>query len=394
MMWPRTKLGLLATDEPYALVGGPFGSKLTTNDYVADGVPVIRGSNLNNGRFLDMREFVYVSDSKVRDDLFGNLAHPGDLVFTQRGTLGQVALIPKEGISDRYVVSQSQMKLTVDGSQASSLFLYYYFSSKEAVETIKSYTSSSGVPHINLAVLRNFEVPIPPLGVQEAIASVLSAYDDLIENNRRRILLLEQAARLLYKEWFVHLRFPGHEDVDIIDGVPNGWERRQVKDMLGKVKGTQKIKATEYLEDGPIPCIDQSKDFIGGYTGNEEALIDVGKPVIVFGDHTRILKFVDFPFARGADGTQLIISNDEEVSQEYLFFTLDAVDLSNYFYARHFKFLKDQPILRPTSSCITQFTSYVRPMMEQTKTLHKQIRVLVKARDLLLPRLMNREVEV
>ncbi len=104
MRWPCNKLELLAADEPYSFVGGPFGSNLTLRDYVDEGVPVIRGSNLNNGRFLDMNEFVYVSDSKVRKDLSSNLAKPGDLVFTQRGTLGQVAIIPVEGVSDRYAL--------------------------------------------------------------------------------------------------------------------------------------------------------------------------------------------------------------------------------------------------------------------------------------------------
>jgi type I restriction enzyme S subunit len=127
MSWPRQELESLASDEPYSFVGGPFGSKLTSRDYADKGIPVIRGSNLNNGRFLDMADFVFVSDSKVREDLSSNLAKPRDLVFTQRGTLGQVALIPENGGSERYVVSQSQMKLTVDDKKADRLFLYYYF---------------------------------------------------------------------------------------------------------------------------------------------------------------------------------------------------------------------------------------------------------------------------
>jgi type I restriction enzyme S subunit len=143
-----------------------------------------------------------------------------------------VAITPEDGISNRYVISQSQMKLTVDDTKADKLFLYYYFSSREAIQRIISFTSSSGVPHINLTVLRNFEVPVPPLGIQQVIAATLSAYDDMIENNRRRIQLLEAAARLLYQEWFVHLRFPGHEHVKIIDGVPEGWTRTTLGEVI------------------------------------------------------------------------------------------------------------------------------------------------------------------
>jgi len=90
MIWPRRKLESLAVDEPYSFVGGPFGSRLTSRDYIDEGVPVIRESNLNNGRFLTMDDFVIVSDSKVHEELSGNLAKPGDIIFTQRGTLGQV----------------------------------------------------------------------------------------------------------------------------------------------------------------------------------------------------------------------------------------------------------------------------------------------------------------
>ena len=224
MNFAAVPLADLASPKQYAFVGGPFGSKLTSADYVAEGIPVIRGANLSAGRFLNERDFVFVSEQKMREDLFGNLAHPGDIVFTQRGTLGQVSIIPENARFDAYVISQSQMKLSVDFSKADVRFLYYWFSSSQTVEKIISQNSSSGVPHINLTVLRNFKVPVPPLREQHRIAGILSAYDDLIENNRRRIALLEQASRMLYREWFVHFRFPGHEHIKIIDGLPEGWE--------------------------------------------------------------------------------------------------------------------------------------------------------------------------
>ncbi len=176
--------------------------------------------------------------------------------------------------------------------------------------------------------------------------------------------------------------------------MPEGWEKKQVKHVLENVKRPRKIKKSEFLSDGPIACVDQSRDFIGGYTEEQEAVIDEGKPIIVFGDHTRILKFVDFPFACGADGTQLIVSNNEVLSQEYLYFSLDAVDLSNYFYARHFKFLKDQYIPIPTEFLIATFTATANPIMKQVKALRELTHKLAKARDLLLPRLMNGEIEV
>jgi type I restriction enzyme S subunit len=161
----------------------------------------------------------------------------------------------------------------------------------------KKFTQGAAQDNLSQGKLLSLKFYVPDIYEQRVISDILSAYDDLIENNRRRIQLLEESARLLYREWFVRLRFPGYEHVKIIDGVPEGWEKKQVKHVLGNVKRPRKIKKSEFLPDGPIPCVDQSRDFIGGYTEEQEAVIDEGKPIIVFGDHTRILKFVDFPFA-------------------------------------------------------------------------------------------------
>lgn len=258
------RLETLAASKPYALVGGPFGSKLTSADYVDDGVPVIRGSNLSGGRYLNEQNFVYISEQKMREDLFGNLAHPGDIVFTQRGTLGQVSLIPKEANFDAYVVSQSQMKLSVDPQKADARFIYYYFSCRESVQRLISQNSSSGVPHINLTALRNFLVSVPTLREQQRIADILSIYDDLIENNRRRIALLEEAARILYREWFVLFRFPGHEHFEFTEGLPQEWERTTLGNHLTLKRGYDLPEVRRV--DGPIPIVSSS-----GITGYHNA---------------------------------------------------------------------------------------------------------------------------
>ena len=180
MSWPRVTVEFIKAAARYSLVGGPFGSELTTSDYVEEGVPVIRGSNLPDDSFFDDSEFVFVREEKA-DQLFANNAHPGDVVFTQRGTLGQVGLIPTESQFSRYLISQSQMKLSVNPAKADARFVYYYFRHPETVQNIKNHAITSGVPHINLGLLREFEMPLPPVDVQRDIVSTLSAYDDLIE---------------------------------------------------------------------------------------------------------------------------------------------------------------------------------------------------------------------
>src|SRR5258708_5086913 len=183
-----------------ALVGGPFGSDLVSKDYVETGVPVIRGQNLGQGRWVG-GEFAYVTPEKA-DSLASNLAKPNDIVFTQRGTLGQVAIVPDRPF-DRYLISQSQMKLSVDPSKVDVLFLYYLFTSPEQQVYIRQNAIQVGVPHTNLGILRNTPIALPPLPEQKAIAAVLGALDDKIELNRRMNATLEAMARALFQSWFV-----------------------------------------------------------------------------------------------------------------------------------------------------------------------------------------------
>ncbi|HOE45113.1 restriction endonuclease subunit S [Methanothrix soehngenii] len=413
MSWPRKKLELLAADEPYSFVGGPFGSKLTSRDYSDQGIPVIRGSNLNNGRFLDMNEFVYVSDSKVRKDLSGNLAKPGDLVFTQRGTLGQVAIIPKEGISDRYVVSQSQMKLTVDDTKADQFFLYYYFSSREVIDRITNFTSSSGVPHINLTVLRNFEIPVPPLEIQKSIASILSAYDDLIENNRRRIQLLEQAARLLYKEWFVRLRFPGHEHVRVMDGVPEGWAKGIIAD-LGKII-TGKTPSTKTPENfgGNIPFVKtpdmhrsriivETEEYLsekGAATQSNKTLPMGTILVACIGAKLGVVSITCLPCQTNQQ-INAVVPRKDYLTHYSLFALTDikprleamggGATMPNVSKTK----FASIPVLIPPQIILQEFDGYAKILFQQIQLLNRQNSCLIRGRDLLLPRLMNGEIAV
>ena len=402
MNWPQAKLESLAADVPYAFVGGPFGSNLTTRDYVEDGIPVIRGSNMTGGRYLDAKDLVFVSEAKMRKDLSSNVARERDLVFTQRGTLGQVVMIPMSGTYPLYVISQSQMKLTVDESKADPRFIYYYFSSPNVIGRITSLSSSSGVPHINLTVLRNFELAVPPLETQRRIADILSAYDDLIENNRRRIALLEQAARELYREWFVRFRFPGHESTRIIDGMPEGWERKKLGEVANITMG-QSPKSTHYNEEGDgLPFHQGVADFGDRFPTHRmyctlearvavpgEILFSVRAPV------GRINITLDkIVIGRGIAAIKSIHSQ-----QTFLFYALkrnffreDILGGGTIFAAVTKKELHGVKIMQPTCSVIQMFGDHIRSVDSQIERLHLIADQLMCVRDLLLPRLMSGEV--
>ncbi|SDE35551.1 restriction endonuclease subunit S domain-containing protein, partial [Riemerella columbipharyngis] len=177
--------------------------------------------------------------------------------------------------------------------------------------------------------------------------------------------------------------------------IPAEWEVKSVGEILKKNKPTIKINAKDYLLFGKIPIIDQSIDFICGYTNKIESLIESSDiPAIIFGDHTRILKLVDFDFARGADGTQILFSNNKKMPQYLLYHSLLKIDLSNYGYARHFKFLKEQKILLPNDRIAEKFVGSVKILYKKMKINRNEIYHLQALRDTLLPMLMNGQIEV
>ena len=176
--------------------------------------------------------------------------------------------------------------------------------------------------------------------------------------------------------------------------MPEGWFKSPIGDLIDKSYRSKQVKTADYMIEGDIPVVDQSRAFIAGYTNDIETVVDLGKPVIVFGDHTRILKYIQFPFAKGADGTQLIVSNCENMPQVLLYFSLLNVDLSNYHYARHFKYLKAEEIIVPDKTMAEKYDDIATNIMKKVHVLREQIRNAEQARDRLLPKLMSGEIEV
>ena len=344
----------------------------------------------SSGAFLPDK-FAHI-DEQTHQVLSRSILEEGDVLFSIAGAIGRSALVGNSILPAN--TNQAIAIIRPNQDIVSPKYLFYLTKTAEFQGRASGRIVQTAQANVNLTQLGNVIVSVPPLDTQNRIADTLSTYDDLIENNRQRIALLEQAARLLYREWFIHLRFPGHGHVRIADGVPEGWEKKQVKFAIKTLAHKKKVPKAAYQTSGRIPCVDQSQEFIGGYTDDEDSAIEEDKPIIVFGDHTRILKFVNFTFAAGADGTQLLMSADENITQEYLYFALDATNLSNYFYARHLKFLKDQYIIVPPKSLHDQFVEFAQGTTQLIKVLRNTILKFTEARDLLLPRLMNGEIAV
>lgn len=219
--WVRCTLDDIRAPGEFAIAGGPFGSDLGAADYVPAGVPVIRGCNLGHGeRRFYPDDLVFVSPDKA-DALRRSLAVPGDVVFTQRGTVGQVGLVPDDLPWPRYLLSQSQMKLTCDPRRADPEFVYYWCRGPELQQYLAACTISAGVPHVNLGALRKAPLLLPPLPEQRAIARVGALLDrriSLCDDRRARLAALVD---VLFRTWFldhapVHSKRAGerHPSVD------------------------------------------------------------------------------------------------------------------------------------------------------------------------------------
>jgi len=315
--WQSTTVAEIASSTRNAIVGGPFGSDLVSRDYVDRGVPVIRGQNM--GGLWVSGNFVFVSPGKA-DSLQANLARPGDIVFTQRGTLGQVSLVP-DGPYDRYLISQSQMKLTANREVADPRFLYYVFLSSRQQEIIRQNTIQTSLPHINLGILRKIPVQLAPLPEQRAIADELGDVDALIRALDRLIAKkhdLKQAAmqqlltgktrlpgfrgkwkRYRFSELFQFLNTANHPRADLslfgdVGYIHYGDVHTTASPFLDCTAADlplikcAKVLTIPPIQDGDVIMVDASEDYEG--MGKSVEVRHVSGRRIVAGLHTLLLR--------------------------------------------------------------------------------------------------------
>ena len=409
--WPTVRLAHLAAPVKGAIAGGPFGSDLVSADYVDEGVPVIRGVNLPFDRKIALDNLVFVSETKA-DSLHLNCAVPGDLVFTQRGTLGQVGLLPQHPRYSRYLISQSQMKMTVDPSKVSALYLYYYFRLSSSATYIENHALQSGVPHINLGILRKLEVILPPLVVQHRIAAILETYDDLIVSNQRRIALLESMAEEIYREWFVRMRFPGCETAAFEKRMPVGWQASTAAAMVHvQGGGTPSTEVSQYW-GGDIPFFSPKDSHDGAYClHTEQHITELGLENCA----SRLFpKDTIFITARGTVGN-LVLAGEPMAMNQSCYALVPKIDKEPYFVFAGLKCAVDVikgvsnsgvfdnvvmdtfkiiPLINPGDALRERFNEVAGPVYEQSLMLQRSNINLRATRDALLPRLISGKLRV
>lgn len=394
-------------DLPIQLIDGDRGVNYPSkSEFTNDGYCVFLNTGNVTKTGFDFSNIEFINEE--RDLLLrkGKLQF-NDIVLTTRGTVGNVGFYHNKNTFKHIRINSGMIILRCDENKIYPYYLFLFLRSEIFKKQVLDQSSGSAQPQLPISSLKNISFPYYELETQQKIVKVLSDLDSKIELNNRINNELEAMAKTHYDYWFVQFDFPDTNgkpyktsggkmvwNAELKRDIPEGWEVKIVDVLLAKETTTTKIPSSEILEKGLIPVIDQSTNYIKGYTNDKTSLITTDKPRILFGDHTRILKLINFDFARGADGTQVLLSKNERMPQHLFFHSLLKIDLSNYGYARHFKFLKDAKIIIPSKKTATEFEEIVSGFYNKIKSNIFQNQELASLRDWLLPMLMNGQVSV
>ena len=336
---------------------------------------------------------MYVSDEDF-EKIKRYTVDSGDVCITIVGNIGDVGITPPS--LHRASLTENAVKLVNLRADVDALFLMYALLSPDAQSQMKLSAAGAAQPKLGIYKVNEIRVPTPPLPIQRRIADILSAYDELIENSQRRIKILETMARALYREWFVHFRFPGHESVPRVPSalgeIPQGWEVKKLFELT-KVNYGKTLPTKKLADDAAYPVYGAAK-IIGRYT-----------------EYTREQRTI-ICGCRGSVGEMQITQPQCYVTNNS--FTFDPTHPDNYFWLFHTlkeRGLQDvvggaaQPqitlegissveLATPPLPFRTSFQQAVLPLFELVWTLDSQIQTLRRTRDLLLPRLLSGQIAV
>lgn len=401
--WKKVKLG----DYIDVLSGFAYKSK----DFSDSGIPVIKIKNVCPP-YISLEDLSYVPNSIA----FQNpryILKKGDVLIAMTGShINQIASVVGRVGRVRYddvtVLNQRVGKIVNKDDSLSCLdFIYYYLSQYEVkVELAQKAGGAANQANISPSDIKNLMIPCPPLEVQNRIATILSRYDSLIENYQEQIKLLEEAAQRLYKEWFVDLHFPGNETTKIVDGVPEGWEKKPIS-QLGEYLNGFAFKPSDWQDSGkPIIKIKEMGNGVSNDTPRNN-----GERVPV----KYLVKAGDLLFSWSATLMVIVWSGEEGWLNQHLFKVTPAKGIGREFLLqsisntieefqnlttgstmKHIQRNKlDQVFTNvPNDEIMALYSNFAESMRNQILHLSSQISFLTEARDRLLPKLMNGEIKV
>lgn len=363
------------------------GFAFKSADWLDAGVPVIKIANVKDG-WITLDGCSFVSEEVARSARAFELAK-GDVLISMTGHIGQVAKVRDEG---RMLLNQRVGRFSVKSRERiDGEYLFQWLRLPEVRAVFEAHAYGAAQPNISPSLIEQQSIPLPPLPVQRRIASILSAYDDLIENNTRRIAILEEMARRIYEEWFVRFRFPGHEGVPMVDSelglVPEGWKVRRLGDEIELAYG--KALKAEDRRPGAVPVFGSS-----GVVGQHDESLVAG-PGIIVGRKGNVgsVHWSESPFFP-IDTVYYVVTG---LPLDYVYFNLQRQNFLNNDAAvpglnRNQAY--SLPLIVPGADTLRAFENQCRGVLGLARLLAHKSETLRTTRDLLLPKLISGELNV
>lgn len=391
------------------------GFAFKSRDWTDHGVPVIKIANVKDG-FVSLEGCSYVNETVA-----GNAAEfelsPGDILISMTGYIGEIARVRNEG---RMLLNQRVGKFSVTApEQLDRDYLFYCLRDPDLKAKFAAHAYGAAQPNISPTLIKQQEIPLPSLPVQRRIAGILSAYDELIENSQRRIQILETMARALYREWFVHFRFPGHENhprvASPLGEIPEGWEVMTVADSFEiSGGGTPSRKESAYWAGGEIQWFSPS-DLTGAATMFVDDSSDHITELGLTKSSAKLFPARSVMLTSRATIGVIAINTHEACTNQGFITCLPNKRVPLFFLTMWLKenvptfqrmasgatfkeisrgVFKTIEFLQPPADLVRRFETSVEPMAEQALLLQRQCQNLRRTRDLLLPRLLSGQLEL
>lgn len=406
----KVKLGEVCSD----IQTGPFGAQLHQSDYSREGTPVCMPVNLADGGISE-EGIARVSDEHVRR-LARYQLRQGDLLYSRRGDVGKGSLVGAR--EEGWLCGTGCLKVTPNPELIDSRYLFYLTSLPSSIGWLVNHAKGTTMLNLNTSILSELPLDVASdLETQRRIADVLSAYDKLIENNRKQIKLLEEAAQRLYKEWFVDLRFPGHETTPIVNGLPEGWHMGSLLDLADVVRGCS--YSSEEIIGGEKTLINlgnlkpfggfrpgYAKPYSGKLRDNQrvkkgDVIVGLTEQAIGLAGYAALIPAVPSGCVISADLLKLI--PHDSIPAVFVYAVLRFGQLSELISplanGTKIKHLRPESLSRattllPSGRLANDYAKVIAPFYDQISQSNQQIVAAREARNRLLPKLMSGEIEV
>ncbi len=356
------------------------------------GVKLITAKIIKDG-FVQNNNLEYISEGTYETWMRRGMPRRWDILITTEAPLGEVAQLRT---TEKIALAQRVILLRGNPQVINQQYYFQALKSSFVQAGLQMRATGTTVAGIKQSELRQVEIPLPPLPTQHKIAAILSAYDDLIENNTHRIKILEEMAQAIYRQWFVEFRFPGHEGVEMVESelglIPQGWEAKKVKEIVKRLKAGQTYRQTDVESAGKVIVVDQSRDdFLGFHDNEPDHDASPTDPIIIFGDHTCKMQLMITPFSLGPNVVPFIGKDEMPIS--YLFFGVSNL-VETREYKRHWTELTNKEVAIGDPETRERFSEFTTPIFEQIEALRQKNQNLRQTRDLLLPKLISGEIDV